>query len=113
MRMLKFVAVAICAWVWFACASIGVASAQCPCNKRGPVRQLIHDLRPGIIVPKYDVPRFSLRAGSCVCGDSCTCASGACPAKCPVVSGPVQLTTPRVIVGYRCENGRCVPVFDR
>ncbi len=34
-------------------------------------------------------------AGPCICGDSCTCAKGDCPAKCPVA------------FGQNCSNGRC------
>lgn len=33
-------------------------------------------------------------AAPCVCGDSCTCAKGDCPGKCPVVAG-------------QCQGGRC------
>ena len=57
-----------------------------------------------------------IRGGPCICGDSCRCAAGECPSRCPVAAKPVAVATatPK-LVGYTrvCNGGTCtlVPVY--
>jgi hypothetical protein len=61
-------------------------------------------------------------AGPCVCGDSCSCAKGDCPGKCPVVfgqncaNGRCSIPSAPAVIPGGCSGGRCgiplVPVVE-
>jgi hypothetical protein len=46
---------------------------------------------------------------SCVCGERCTCAAGACPGKCPVAAPEIHVS-PDGTVNRRCADGVYRPV---
>lgn len=120
MKCFRFVFVAIAAWVWMLSASVGLASAQCPCNApRQAVGQPIQTVSGKTIVLAADghyyyASDLAAKKAPCVCGDSCACAPGVCPAKCP--TAPAVAPKAKRVLYYQqvCNNGRCqlVPVYE-
>lgn len=68
--------------------SVGIATAGPRCGQKGPIRQAIHDARPGILIPKQAV-------------------SSSCSAPTVTHSPVVQFASGQAVTASSCSGGRC------